>query len=83
MRHEYLTSDHSYWSNFAKTGDPNSGACGEGGLISWPQNTGPEGDYNIALDYPLRQEQGLSSSYCDFWDTVGYGDFLFPDSARP
>jgi carboxylesterase type B len=59
-----------YWSSMAIHGDPNLSGCDN--VIEWPENTGPAGDYNIALDFVLRTQAGLSETQCDFWDTVGY-----------
>ncbi len=41
-------------------------------MITWEQNSGVDGDFNIALDAPLRMQQGLSDSFCNMWDTIGY-----------
>ena len=52
----------------AANGNPNDSGCT--GLINWPENTGPGGDWNIALDWVLRAEQDLSQTQCDFWDSI-------------
>jgi carboxylesterase type B len=59
-----------YWSSMAIHGDPNLSACDN--VIEWPENTGMNGDFNIAFDSELRTETGLSEAQCDFWDSIGY-----------
>jgi len=58
------TAMGGYWSNFAKTGNPNGA-----GLVEWPR-------YSTAADRHLRfaatisAAAGLRNTTCDFWDTM-------------
>lgn len=51
----------SYWTNFAKTGNPNGT-----GLPQWPNYT-ISGDLNINLDVNPSTTKGLRKDYCDFF----------------
>lgn len=50
----------AYWTNFAKTGDPNGGK-----LPNWPVYTN-DGDKNIVLDNKIKTNTGLRKDFCDF-----------------
>jgi para-nitrobenzyl esterase len=52
----------NYWTNFAKTGDPNAA-----GLFHWPEYDAKT-DLNIELNEMLAVNQHLNSALCDFWD---------------
>ena len=52
----------SYWSNFAKSNDPNHIS-----LPQWPRFF-TSNDENIFLETPPRTGTGLLRSACDFWD---------------
>ncbi len=56
-----------YWTNFAKTGNPNKPAP----VQFWPQF-----DYNtfnsLNINTPNSIVQGLQQKKCDFWDKIGY-----------
>ena len=50
----------SYWTNFAKTGDPNGP-----GLPTWPKYT--EGDPVLHLDNPITSRPDENRARYDFW----------------
>lgn len=52
----------TYWTNFAKSGDPNDGT-----LPTWPAYTLGE-DEHVQLDTPIAAGRELRKPYCDFWD---------------
>jgi para-nitrobenzyl esterase len=54
-------SIQTYWTNFAKNGDPNGG-----GLAAWPVYTS-EGDKHLNLDVSINTGTALRKEYCDFW----------------
>ena len=54
----------SYWTNFAKSGDPN----GEG-LVLWPQFN-RSADAHLQLNDPPVALSGLARETCDFLDTI-------------
>eukprot|EP00029_Vermamoeba_vermiformis_P012182 TRINITY_DN69_c0_g1_i1.p1 TRINITY_DN69_c0_g1~~TRINITY_DN69_c0_g1_i1.p1 ORF type:complete len:524 (-),score=111.34 TRINITY_DN69_c0_g1_i1:32-1603(-) len=58
-----------YWTNFAKTGNPNKPAP----VQYWPQF-----DYtsfnSLDINTPISVVQGLKKNKCDFWDGIGYFD---------
>jgi para-nitrobenzyl esterase len=58
-----------YWTNFAKTGNPNKPAP----VQYWPQF-----DYtnfnSLNINTPISVVQGLKKNKCDFWDSIGYND---------
>ncbi|MCS6936567.1 MAG: carboxylesterase family protein [Candidatus Bipolaricaulota bacterium] len=54
----------TYWTSFAKTGDPN-----EGKLPTWPAYTLSE-DPHLQLDIPIRADKNLRKPYCDFWERL-------------
>ena len=61
----------TYWTNLARTGNPNTGLNTP--TLSWPQYQNNNGLYpNIKLTIPLAVENNFDASYCDFWDTLGY-----------
>src|SRR5712691_10252009 len=64
----------SYWTNFAKTGDPNGP-----GLVEWPQYAAAS-ERVLALDQPLGRVDLYHRHQCKFWNTVPE---LFPPSASP
>jgi carboxylesterase type B len=57
-----------YWTNFAKTGNPNHGWPV---LPSWPAYTASV-DASMEFATPPTVQTGLRASYCDFWDRLGY-----------
>jgi para-nitrobenzyl esterase len=55
----------SYWTNFAKTGDPN-GTDGNGQrLPEWPKYT--DGDPVLHLDHPTTSRPDENRSRYEFW----------------
>lgn len=54
----------SYWTNFARTGDPNSDSA-----FAWPRYNEAD-DELLTLDLPLRTATGYKQDVCDFWDGV-------------
>lgn len=54
----------AYWTNLAKTGDPN-----EGTLPTWPAYTLNE-DPHLQLDIPIRADKNLRKPYCDFFESI-------------
>eukprot|EP01114_Cavostelium_apophysatum_P018906 TRINITY_DN5943_c0_g1_i1.p1 TRINITY_DN5943_c0_g1~~TRINITY_DN5943_c0_g1_i1.p1 ORF type:complete len:531 (-),score=98.59 TRINITY_DN5943_c0_g1_i1:27-1619(-) len=58
-----------YWTNFAKTGNPNSGNAVQ---VQWPQYSSSTRQ-NILLATPISQEENYNFEYCNFWDGLGYG----------
>ena len=57
----------TYWTNFAKTHNPNEPAPVP---VIWPQLTANE-SYLYFQD-PIEVRKGYLKSECDFWDTMGY-----------
>lgn len=55
----------SYWTNFARTGDPNDSA-----LPKWPQWHANE-RRNIILDVPISSESDCAKTECDFFASLG------------
>jgi len=55
----------SYWTNFAKKGDPNGG-----GVLEWPRYE-PEKRKRMILDLPQRVEMADNVEKCEFWETHG------------
>ncbi|MCU0662107.1 MAG: carboxylesterase family protein [Myxococcota bacterium] len=53
-----------YWSNFARKGDPNTGAS-----FSWPRYYKNQ-DELLVLDLPLATRAKHKSGICDFWDSL-------------
>jgi len=65
-----------YWSNFAKTGDPNRSSLSkpseESNLVNWPQYT-QNNDAALRLVTPTPIVQtGILNDNCNFWDGIGY-----------
>jgi hypothetical protein len=54
----------SYWTNFAKTGDPNGPA-----LPEWPQYQAGD-ERSLVLDQPLGEVDSYQRQQCEFWNTV-------------
>ncbi len=54
----------SYWTDFAKAGDPNAE-----NLPHWPAYALPN-DAHQQLDIPIVTSRELRKSYCDFWDRL-------------
>jgi para-nitrobenzyl esterase len=52
-----------YWTNFAKTGDPNGA-----GLVEWPRFTS-ENQLRLILDTEVKAEPADMKDRCAFWDT--------------
>ena len=56
------------WSNFMNSHNPNTGLS----TLTFPEYKAIE-DKLIILDIPGSEiQQNVRSSYCDFWDSVGY-----------
>jgi len=56
------------WSNFMNTHNPNTGLS----TLTFPEYKAIE-DKLVILDIPGSEiQQNVRSSYCDFWDSVGY-----------
>jgi len=51
----------TYWTNFARTGNPNGP-----GLLEWPEYNRTEGKY-IVLDDPVSQASNLKAERVKFW----------------
>lgn len=65
---ELATDVSDAWSNFMHTGNPNTGLP----TFTFPRYES-ESDILIVLDVPGAEEQNhVRTSYCDFWDGVGY-----------
>jgi carboxylesterase type B len=58
----------SYWTNFAKTQDPNEPLHAP---ISWPKVTNGNETYMYFQD-PLEIRENYLKDDCDFWDQIGY-----------
>lgn len=54
----------TYWSNFAKTGNPNGD-----GLVEWPSYA-KETDLHITLAENVTVSSGLRNETCTFWDSL-------------
>lgn len=54
----------SYWTNFAKTGDPNAGA-----LLEWPQFTAAD-RLTLEFDDSIKVLDGWHDTECDFFDSA-------------
>ena len=57
----------TYWTNFAKTRDPNRPVPVP---IPWPILN--ENKSYIYLQDPIELRENYQKEYCDFWDTIGY-----------
>ena len=58
-----------YWTNFAKTGNPNSPASG---WINWPSYD-TQTDQVMLFNDVSTVQSGIWSQYCSFWDQdMGY-----------
>jgi carboxylesterase type B len=58
-----------YWTNFAWTGNPNSGPRAVS--LQWPKFNA-QSLYNMKFATPTSVEQGLRKEYMDAWDRLGY-----------
>jgi len=58
-----------YWTNFARTGNPNQGLNQP--KLSWPQYH-PKILENMRFSTPSKIEKNWDSVACDFFDTLGY-----------
>ncbi|MBP9077242.1 MAG: carboxylesterase family protein [Haliscomenobacter sp.] len=64
-----------YWTNFAKTGNPNGQ-----GLVSWPEYHAPADCYLTISANPDGTRCGLRDAECDLWDqAVGFTGCLVTD----
>lgn len=60
----------SYWSNFAKTGDPNRGTPV---TLEWPQYKSDSLWPQMFFATPSNSvKSSYRKEYCDFWDSIGY-----------
>lgn len=60
----------AYWTNFARTGNPNKGTQNAG--LNWPAYD-TKTRYNLELAAPNAYiVPGLRNSHCTWWDTKGY-----------
>ncbi|XP_071493146.1 acetylcholinesterase-like [Diadema antillarum] len=59
---EFMVKMMQYWTNFAKTGDPNSAD-----LPNWPAFTVPELEYMV-LEPDLRSDRALRADTAAFWN---------------
>jgi len=57
-----------YWTNFAKSGNPNAPIPVE---PRWPQYD-QKNDLRVELVTPPTVQSGLLTAHCDFWDGMGY-----------
>ena len=62
----------TYWTNFAKSQDPNEPLNVP---LAWPRVTTAEEKFMNIQD-PLAVEQSYLKSDCDFWDEIGYKTFF-------
>lgn len=62
----------TYWTNFAKSQDPNEPADVQ---LRWPKVTTGNETYMYFQD-PLSVEHNYLQSDCDFWDEIGYKVFF-------
>ena len=60
---ELSTTMQQYWTQFAKTYDPNVS-----GAIEWP--TYDTSDKLLIFDTPMRASNGIKSTQCAFWDAI-------------
>jgi len=61
-----------YWTNFAKSGDPNQPLVVP---AKWPvvgKSSGSEQNIYFAQDGTAIAHQGENAEFCDFWDSIGY-----------
>ena len=64
-----------YWTNFAKTGDPNksSDKCRRKDAMNWPIYTNDNSWLQMRFKAPGSSvDSNFRGHYCDFWDHVGY-----------
>jgi len=61
-----------YWTNFAKSGDPNRGDAGDqgSGLYAWPPYTMKDRKILVMNTTNMGTESGLRDRQCDFWKEV-------------
>ena len=60
----------AYWTNFAKTGDPNMGITPN---LKWPKYSANENWPYMLFETPGNViGVNLRGEYCDFWDQIGY-----------
>lgn len=62
-----------YWTNFAKTQDPNQPLSVS---LPWPKANTMNEPY-LHIKDPLDVQENYLKSDCDFWDTIGYKRELF------
>ena len=58
----------TYWTNYAKTGDPNRPKKAP---LQWPNVTGGSENY-LYIQNPLKNRNNYLQDDCDFWDKIGY-----------
>lgn len=61
----------SYWSSFAKAGDPNAGSDPTASSTKWPLFNS-DSRPTLLLATPLGVEGGSDYDICSFWDGMGY-----------
>jgi len=60
---ELSTTIMQYWTQFAKTHDPNVA-----GALEWPAYDGA--DKQLVFDVPMRTTSGIKTAPCAFWDSL-------------
>jgi parallel beta-helix repeat protein len=58
----------SYWTRFAVTGNPNGDDTPQWPAFKHPTGLGRGTSKHIALDWPVREDERLRETQCDFWE---------------